>query len=98
MIIIFAIQAGLSNQNSTPLNLNSNHLGTKLWNVLPIDINRSESLSIFKRGITAWRHSDASKALERKIFWSIHFCMLLHSLVDVADILYHSTALLCIIS
>ena len=62
------------------------YFGAKLWNVLLIDIKRSESLSIFKRSITAWCHSDAAKALERKMFWSIHCCMLsLHSLINVAD-------------
>ena len=44
------------------------YFGAKLWNVLPINIKRSESLSIFKISITAWCHSDAAKALERKIF------------------------------
>ena len=62
------------------------YFGAKLWNVLPINIKRFESLSIFKRSITAWCHSDAAKALERKIFWSIYFCILsLHSLINVAD-------------
>ena len=73
--------------------------GAKLWNVLPIDIKRSESLSVFKKYLTGWCHSDAAKALEREMFWSIHFCMLsLHSLINVADILDHSAALLCSIS
>ena len=44
------------------------YFDAKLWNVLPIDIKRSESLSIFKRSITAWCHSDAATALERKMF------------------------------
>ena len=80
------------------------YFGAKLWNVLYIDIKRSESLSIFKRSIAAWCHSDAAKALDRKMFWSIHCCMLsLHSLINVADrhfksfcsvIMYHFLILL----
>ena len=80
------------------------YFGAKLWNVLPIDIKRSESLSIFKRSITAWCHSDAAKALEKKMFWPIPYCMLsLHNLINVADrhfksfcsfIMYHFLILL----
>ena len=80
------------------------YFGAKLWNVLPIDIKRSESLSISKRSITAWCHSDAAKALEKKMFWPIPYCMLsLHSLINVADrhfklfcsfIMYHFLILL----
>ena len=44
------------------------YFGAKLWNVLHIDSKPSESLSIFKRSITAWCHSDAAKSLESKIF------------------------------
>ena len=41
------------------------YFGANLWNVLPIDIKQSENLSIFKRSIMAWCHSDAVKASEK---------------------------------
>ena len=54
------------------------YFGAKLWNVLPIDIKRSESLSIFKRSITAWCHSDAAKALGGKCFGQFIFACSLY--------------------
>ena len=39
-----------------------------LWNVLPVDMKQSESLSIFKTRITKWCYSDAAKALGEKMF------------------------------
>ena len=49
------------------------YFGAKLWNVLPVDIKQSESLSIFKTRITKWCYSDAAKALEEKMFWLPHY-------------------------
>ena len=49
------------------------YFGAKLWNVLPVDIKQSDSLSIFKTGITKWCYSDAAKALEEKMFWLPHY-------------------------
>ena len=49
------------------------YFGAKLWNVLPVDIKQSESLSISKTRITKWCYSDAAKALEEKMFVLPHF-------------------------
>ena len=49
------------------------YFGAKLWNVLPVDIKQSESLSMFKTRITKWCYSDAAKALEEKMFWLPHY-------------------------
>ena len=68
-------------------------LFNELWNFVwkgkhsaSFNLSSTFLLSIFKRSITAWCHSDAAKALESKMFWSIHFRMLsLHGLINVAD-------------
>ena len=49
------------------------YFGAKLWDVLPVDLKQSESLSIFKTRITKLCHSDAAKALEEKMFWLLHY-------------------------
>ena len=54
------------------------YFGAKLWNVLPIDIKRSESWSIFKRSITARCRSDAAKASESKCFEQFIFACSLY--------------------
>ena len=49
------------------------YFGAKLWNVLPVDIKQSGSLSIIKTRITKWCHSNAAKALEENMFWLPHY-------------------------
>ena len=50
------------------------NFGANLWNVLPVDIKQSESLSIFETGITKWCYSDAAKAgRENVLIASLHY-------------------------
>ena len=73
MAINFMTLTDLSNQNSTPLKLDPDHLGLMTENycgsVLAIDMKQSESPWIFKTRIKKRCHCEAAETFEKKIDW-----------------------------